>query len=78
MVRLYDDETGAEIGEITEYQLQFLVDHLEEEARGDQDYYVDEATLGLLEEEGADPDLLAFLRSALGARSEMQIRWSRS
>jgi hypothetical protein len=78
MIRLYDEETGSAIGEITEHQLQFLFDTLEEESEGDQDYYIDEATLGLLEEEGADAGLLQMLKDALGSRPEMEVRWSRS
>ena len=78
MIRLYDNETGASLGEITEEQLRVLVDQLEEESTEDNDYYLDRATLDLLEEEGADPSLMSVLRAALGSREDMEIRWSRS
>jgi len=63
---------------ITEEQWQILVDQLEEEAGDDQDYYVNEATIEMLEEAGADEGLLLLLRNALSGRTEMEIRWSRA
>ena len=77
MIELQDKDTGAPIGTISETQLQFLIDQLEEESVEDQDYYINEATLDLFEERGADPALVSLLRKALGGRSEMEIRWSR-
>ena len=78
MVQLYDKDTGATLGAITEAQFQFLHDHLEEESAEDTDYYFTPETVDLLEEEGGDAALLAVLRTALGQRQEMEIRWSRS
>jgi len=78
MIQLYDKETGASLGAITEEQLQFLVDQLEEESPEDRDYYINEPTLDAFEEAGADPALVALLREALGEREEMEIRWARS
>jgi hypothetical protein len=76
MAKLHDGETGAFIGTIDDAQLQFLADHLEEESPGDQDYYLDQPTLDMLEEEGAPPALLELLRKALSGREGMDIRWS--
>jgi hypothetical protein len=78
VVQLYDKETGAPLGAITEEQLQFLADQLEEESPDDQEYYVNEPTLDALGEAGGDPALLALLRTAMGERHEMEIRWARS
>ena len=78
MVQLYDKETGVPVGTITEEQLDFLVDHLEEESPGDQDYYIHVSTVDAFEEEGAEPSLLTVLRTALGEREEMEIRWART
>jgi processive 1,2-diacylglycerol beta-glucosyltransferase len=78
MIQLYDNETGAPLGAITEEHLQFLADQLEEESAEDQNYYINEPTLEAFEEAGADPALLALLRKALGEREEMEIRWARS
>ena len=78
MVTLHDNDTGALLGTITDEQLQFLVDQLEEESDDDTDYYINKATLDMIEESGADAALLALLRRALGTREEMDIRWTRS
>jgi len=78
MIQLYDNETGAPLGAITEEQLRFLTDQLEEESPEDRDYYINEPTLDAFEEAGADPALLTLLRKALGEREEMEIRWARS
>ena len=78
MIQLHDKDTGASIGTITEDNLQYLVDQLEEEARDDQDYYINETTIDLFEERGADKGLVSLLRGALKGRTEMEIRWSRS
>ena len=78
MIKLHDKESGLEIGALTEDNLQFLIDQLEEESGEDQDYYINEATLDIFEEDGADKDLVALLRDALSGRTEMEIRWSRT
>ena len=78
MIRLYNNETGDKIGQITDDQLQFLIDHLEEESLEDRDYYLQRDTLEMLENQGSDPRLLEVLRKALGDRDGVEIRWSRS
>ena len=78
MIQLHDKDTGAWIGTISEDNLQFLVDQLEEESGDDQDYYINEATLDVFEESGADKALVSLLRGALNGRTEMEVRWSRS
>jgi processive 1,2-diacylglycerol beta-glucosyltransferase len=75
VVTLYDKETGKFLGTIQEQQLQFLSDQLEEESLNDTDYYMNKATIELLESTGADPALVGLLRQALGEREEMEIRW---
>jgi hypothetical protein len=78
MIQLQDAESGAPIGPITDAQLEFLVDRLEEESPDDRDYYINHATVDAFEQEGADPGLVALLRKALGERDEMEIRWTRT
>jgi hypothetical protein len=75
MVQLYDVETSTPIGTISDSQLRFLVNQLEEESLEDQDYYIDGATIDLLEQDGADAPLLKLLRDALGSKEGMEIRW---
>jgi hypothetical protein len=76
MIELHDAERGTRLGTITDRQLKFLVDALEEESTKDQDYYISADTIEMLEAEGADADLIALLRQALGQRDGMDIRWS--
>jgi hypothetical protein len=78
MISLRDKETGAEIGTISEQELQFLVDQLEEEFEEDRDYYVNQTTVDVLEKNGADPELIALLRNAIGDREGIEIEWSRT
>jgi hypothetical protein len=78
MIKLYDNETRSLLGELDDAQLRFLIDHLEETDSTDQDYYLDDATLDLLEEEGADDGLLSLLREALEGRAGIEVRWEDS
>jgi processive 1,2-diacylglycerol beta-glucosyltransferase len=75
MIQLHDNETDEALGGITEQQLQFLIEHLEEESSDDQDYYINLDTLDMFEQTGADPSLIGLLRRALGDRNAMEIRW---
>jgi hypothetical protein len=77
VIKLFDVATNAELGSITDAQLQFMKDQLEEESADDQDYYINADTLDLFEQNGADPALLDMLRRSLGSRSEMDVRWQR-
>jgi processive 1,2-diacylglycerol beta-glucosyltransferase len=76
MIQLHEKETGVFLGTITDTQLQFLIDQLEEESTDDMDYYIDQATLDLFEEMGAEAALLTLLRQALGTREGIEIVWS--
>ncbi len=76
MIQLYDAEQGTRLGTISDEQLQQLTDSLEEESLTDQDYYLTADTIDMLESDGADPQLVALLRNALGEREGMDIRWT--
>jgi processive 1,2-diacylglycerol beta-glucosyltransferase len=78
MIRLQDAERGTPIGTITEEQLQFLMDELEEESVEDRDYYISGDTIDMLEEDGAESALVSLLRNALAGREGIDVRWSRS
>jgi len=62
LYRVHDDKT---LGQITDVQLKFLVDMLEEEGEDDQDYFIDQDTLELFSDNGCDPELLALLEGAI-------------
>ncbi len=72
LVRL---DTDVPIGTITDAQLQFLIDQLEEEHDEDKDYFIDRETLELLGDNGIDPELLVMLQKALGDDDSMDIAW---
>ena len=75
MYRLIDLEHDEEIGTITEDQIQFLIDNLEEEGIEDQDYYIDEDTLSFLAENGCEAELLEMLEDTLEGRGNIDIRY---
>lgn len=77
MIQLRNKQTGASIGEITEEQLQFLIDHLEEESDEDTDYYLNRTTLDMLKEKGLDGSFQTLLENAFGGGEELEIEWSR-
>ena len=78
MVELFDAASGSRLGQITDEQLQFLIDQLEEESDVDQDYYINQDTVDMFESEGADAALILLLRQALAGREDMDIRWERA
>ena len=75
MINVYDESNDQLLGMITESQLTFLTGEMEEESTTDRDYYVNVATIDMMEAEGGDKELIAFLRKALGGREDMDIRW---
>lgn len=77
MIDLRDKETGNSLGSISEEQLKFLTDQLEEESESDRDYYINQDTLELFVERGIDSSLLDLLKRALGEREDMEIEWVR-
>ena len=75
MYRLMDIEHDNEIGVVTEDQVQFLIDNLEEEGVEDQDYYIDPESLSFLAENRCDQELLAMLTDALEDRININVRY---
>ena len=76
MIKLYNAATNDLLGEISDAQLQLLVDQFEEESSSDQDYYINRTTFDMLKDAGADAALLSMLERVLGASGEGDIRWS--
>lgn len=74
-VELFDAESGRSLGVLTDAQFQLLVDALEEESPTDRDYYIDAATVDMLDEDGADPAVVELLRKGLGGREGIDVRW---
>ncbi len=73
MPRLTRLDTGDDIATITDKQLAFLVEQLEDEE--DQDMVIDRETLELFADNDIDPELLLVLEKALGDDDTMNIAW---
>ena len=78
VIQLYKEhpETYERItlGTITENQLDFLMENLEEEFEEDEEYLLMPDTIDFLKEQGVDNDLLAMLEKALtGAKDGVDI-----
>ena len=58
------------LGTITENQLDFLMENLEEEFEEDEEYYLNADTVDYLKEQGADQSLIAILEKALAGTQE--------
>jgi hypothetical protein len=78
MIQMRDKETGKLLGSISEENLQFLIDNLEEESDDDTDYYLNRTTVDMLKENGASDELIELLNNALGDRDDVEIEWVRS
>jgi len=77
MINLTEKDTNKPLGQITEEQLQFLIDNLEEEWLEDHDYAITPLLLEYFESLGGDAALISLLRDALAGREEIEIVWSR-
>ena len=78
MIDLYNADTNVLLGEITDHDLQVLIDALEEESSEDQDYYITLDTLDVIGENGrATEHLLNLLRNAVGSSEGVEVRWQR-
>jgi hypothetical protein len=75
MPKLYNKKSNALLGSINEADVQCLVDVLEEEDSQDVDYFIDDATVDILEENGASETLVKMLRAAIGASEGIDVRW---
>ena len=75
MIKLYNEDSNELIGEISQAQLNTLIDLLVEETQEDQDYYINEVTLDMLAARGADKSLIDMLRQALGEEEGIEILW---
>ena len=76
-VKLFEKDTNRLLTTVTDEQFRFLAEALEEESQTDTDYYVDAATVDMLEADGADPGLIQSLRQLVAGREGIDIRWQR-
>ena len=73
MYALYTKSDHRFIGDISDDELQFLVDNLEEESLDDTDYDLSRLTLEYLRGNGLSPRLAQLLDSALGDQDDIEI-----
>ena len=76
MIQLRTKGLGRLLGSISDEDLKFLIDNLEEEWEEDQDYYINQATLEMLKSRGAPEALVALLEREMGD-GDIEIEWSR-
>lgn len=58
------------LGTITESQLDFLINNLEEEFEEDEEYYLSLDTIDYLKDQGADSELISLLEKALAGNQD--------
>ncbi|MGV3772760.1 MAG: galactosyldiacylglycerol synthase [Verrucomicrobiales bacterium] len=75
MIKIYNKTTNELLGRISDPELDFLIDNLEEESITDQDYYIRKETLDHFESIGATAHLMEVLRGGLRSDNAMEIRW---
>lgn len=78
MITLKNKDTNTVIGTLTPEQFQFLLDRLEEETPDDHDYWLNQAEIEILREQGADPVLIDLLETALGDADDMEVEWEKT
>jgi hypothetical protein len=77
VIQLRIKESGTLIGQISEEELQFLIDNLEEEWEEDRDYYLNQTMLNALKAKPDAPQrLLEMLDKAAGG-GDIEVEWSR-
>jgi inactivated superfamily I helicase len=74
-IQINNKTTGSVLGKIDQTDLQFLIDQLEEESSRDRDYFIDQATIDMLENEGGSAALISMLRLAVGTSEGIDIAW---
>jgi processive 1,2-diacylglycerol beta-glucosyltransferase len=77
LINLYQHRTGVLLGTVDEQQFGILAALLVRESEQDDDYYINQATVDMLQERGADAALLDMLRAALAGEGEAEVRWVR-
>jgi hypothetical protein len=77
MIKVFNKTTGEFIGRISDEELKFLADQLEEESIHDTDYYIRLDSLQQFAGLGASPRLLELLKGGLRSENAIEIRWER-
>ena len=77
MPRLILKDSNRSLGVISEADVKVLIDQLEEEDMADDDYFIDGATVSILESAGASSTLVELLLGAIGDSEGIDVRWEK-
>jgi hypothetical protein len=77
MARLILKDSNRFLGVISDADVKVLVDQLEEEDMADDDYFIDGATVSILEGAGASSTLVELLLGAIGDSEGIEVRWEK-
>ena len=78
MVKVFNKATNELLGRISEDELKFLQDQLEEEGINDRDYYLRRETIDeFAASAGATEHLVTVLKTGLRSDEAVEIRWER-
>jgi hypothetical protein len=78
MVKVFNKATDELLGRISEEELSFLQDQLEEEGVADHDYYIRRETIEeFAASAGATEHLVTVLKTGLRNDEAVEIRWER-
>ena len=78
MVKVFKKDTNELLGRISEEELAFLQDQLEEEGLNDHDYYLRRETIEeFAASSGATEHLVTVLKTGLRNDEAVEIRWER-
>jgi hypothetical protein len=77
MARLFLKDNNRLLGPISVAELKVLIGALEETEIEDDDYFVDGATVSIIEAAGASKGLVDMLLAAIGDSDGIDIRWEK-
>jgi hypothetical protein len=78
MVKVFNKATNELLGRISDEELAFLRDQLEEEGVNDRDYYIRRETIEEFEQSAdATEHLVTVLKTGLRNDEAVEIRWER-
>jgi hypothetical protein len=77
MARLFLKDNNRLLGPISDADLKVLIGALEETEIEDDDYFVDGATVSIIEAAGASKGLVDMLLAAIGDSDGIDIRWEK-
>ena len=77
MIKIFNKQTNEFLGRISEPDLEFLAEQLEEDSIHDTDYYILRETLEQFPGLGASTKLMEVLQGGLRNGNAIEIRWER-